>query len=124
MIHFDLLIIDDEPRFGDYLARRLNLRGLTCCVCHEGLSGLDILSRKKFKLILLDLQLPDIYGTKVLACIKKICPTTPVVILTGHGSEKDPSEIRSGENTKDLVSLSVPAIGNTWQLLTKTCKRG
>ena len=92
MIRFDLLIIDDERRFGEYLVRRLKLRGLTCCVCHEGQSGLDILSHKKFRLILLDLQLPDLYGTDVLARIKKICATTPVVILTGHGSEKDRQE--------------------------------
>ena len=92
MIHSDLLIIDDERRFGEYLTRRLKLRGLSCCVCHDGQSGVDILSRKEFKLILLDLQLPDIYGTEVLARIKKICAATPVVILTGHGSEKDRQE--------------------------------
>ena len=92
MKHSDLLIIDDERRFGKYLVRRLKLRGLTCCVRHDGQSGLDILSCKKFKLILLDLQLPDIYGTEVLACIKKNCPETPVIILTGHGSENDRQE--------------------------------
>ena len=92
MKHFDLLIIDDERRFGEYLVRRMKLRGLTCCVCHDGQSGLDILRKKNFKLILLDLQLPDIYGTEVLARIKKICATTPVVILTGHGSEQDRRE--------------------------------
>jgi two-component system response regulator CpxR len=92
MIHSDLLIIDDERRFTELLVRRLNLRGVTCCVRHEGQTGLDILSHNKFTLILLDLQLPDIYGTEVLARIKKICAATPVVILTGHGSEKDGQE--------------------------------
>ena len=51
-----------------------------------------ISSATKFRLILLDLQLPDIYGTEVLAHIKKSCAATPVVILTGHGSEKDRQE--------------------------------
>ncbi len=92
MIHTDLLIIDDERRFAELLVRRLNLRGVTCCVRHEGQSGLDILSHKKFRLILLDLQLPDIYGTEVLAHIKKNCAAIPVVILTGHGSEQDRRE--------------------------------
>ncbi len=92
MIHTDLLIIDDEHRFAEMLVRRLNLRGVTCCVSHEGQSGLDILSNKKFTLVLLDLQLPDIYGTEVLARIKKICAATPVIILTGHGSRKDMQE--------------------------------
>jgi len=92
MKHFDLLIIDDEHRFAEMLVRRLNLRGVTCCVRHDGQAGLDILSHKKFTLVLLDLQLPDIYGTDVLARIKKICAATPVIILTGHGSKKDRQE--------------------------------
>ena len=92
MKHTDLLIIDDEHRFAEMLVRRLSLRGVTCCVRHDGQSGLEILSQKKFRLILLDLQLPDIYGTEVLARIKKICAATPVIILTGHGSKKDRQE--------------------------------
>ena len=92
MIHTNLLIIDDERRFTEFLVRRLNLRGITCCVRHEGQSALDILRNKKFTLILLDLQLPDIYGTEVLARIKSVGVTTPVVILTGHGSEMDRQE--------------------------------
>ena len=87
-----LLIIDDERRFTEFLVRRLNLRGITSCVRHEGQSGLDILRNKKFTLILLDLQLPDIYGTEVLARIKSVGVTTPVIILTGHGSEMDRQE--------------------------------
>lgn len=92
MIHTDLLVIDDEHRFAEYLVRRLSLRGVSCCVRHKGQSGLDILSHNKFTLILLDLQLPDMYGIEVLARIKEICAATPVVILTGHGSEKDRQE--------------------------------
>lgn len=92
MKHYDLLIIDDERRFAELLVRRLNLRGVTCCVRYDGQSGLDILRHQKFTLILLDLQLPDIYGTEVLARIKKIGVASPVVILTGHGSEKDRQE--------------------------------
>ena len=40
-------------------------------------------------MVILDLQLPDLYGTEVLARIKKHRPETAVIILTGHGTEKD-----------------------------------
>ena len=33
--------------------------------------------------------MPDLYGTEVLIGIKKINPDIPVIILTGHGTEKD-----------------------------------
>ncbi|MBW2431280.1 MAG: response regulator [Deltaproteobacteria bacterium] len=92
MKHYSLLIVDDEQRFADMLARRLNLRGCNCEVCYRGQEALNILKQKNFDLILLDLHLPDIYGTKVLARIKKIYSKTPVIIVTAHGTEKDEQE--------------------------------
>ncbi len=92
----DLLIIDDERRFADMLARRLELRGCSCSVSYSGKEGLDRLERSSFVLIVLDLRLPDMYGTDVLREIKARSPETQVVILTGHGSEKDRTECMEG----------------------------
>lgn len=92
MKQYNLLIVDDEKRFADMLARRLNLRSCNCVVCYNGQEALDIVSQKHFHLILLDLHLPDIYGSEVLARIKRIDSKTPVIIVTGHGTEKDQRE--------------------------------
>ncbi|MGD9139550.1 MAG: response regulator [Desulfobacterales bacterium] len=89
---YNLLIVDDEQRFADMLARRLQLRGCNCEVCYSGRDALDILELKNFHLILLDLHLPDIYGTEVLTQIRKFDERTPVIIVTGHGTEKDRRE--------------------------------
>jgi DNA-binding response OmpR family regulator len=91
---YNLLIVDDEKRFADMLARRLNLRGCNCEVCYSGQEALNILERKRknFDLILLDLRLPDIYGTEVLTRIKDMDSNTPVIIVTAHGTEKDRRE--------------------------------
>ena len=88
----DLLIVDDEKRFADMLAKRLRLRSCYCDICYNGRQALEVVSRKRYSLILLDLHLPDIYGTEVLKGIKLISTTTPVIILTGHGTEKDRRE--------------------------------
>ena len=92
MKQYNLLIVDDEQRFADMLARRLNLRGCNCDACYGGREALKILKRKKFHLILLDLHLPDIYGTEVLTRIRKNDERTPVIVVTGHGTEKDRQE--------------------------------
>ena len=92
MKQYHLLIVDDEQRFADMLAKRLNLRGCVCEVCYRGQEALTILKQKNFSLILLDLHLPDIYGSEVLSRIKKMDTRTPVIILTGHGTEKDRRE--------------------------------
>ena len=89
MKQYHLLLVDDEKRYADMLARRLNLRGCNCEVCYSGQEALDLIKRKNFFLIILDLHLPDIYGTEVLTRIKEMDAKTPVIILTGHGTQKD-----------------------------------
>ena len=89
---YNLLIVDDEQRFADMLARRLKLRGCNCEVCYSGRDALDILELKNFHLILLDLHLPDIYGTEVLTRVRNRDEKTPVIVVTGHGTEKDRRE--------------------------------
>ena len=89
MKQIDLLIVDDERKFADMLAKRLTLRGCSCEVSFGGGEALRMLQRKKFSLVLLDLHLPDIYGVEVLSRIKARHPSMPVIILTGHGTEED-----------------------------------
>ena len=89
---YELLIVDDEKRFAHMLAKRLDLRGFACDVCYSGKEAQDIIKRKQFFLILLDLHLPDICGIEVLRWIKKNSSETPVIILTGHGTENDRRE--------------------------------
>ncbi len=89
MKHFDILIVDDERRYADMLAKRLRLRGLTCKVRYDGKTAIDIVAQEHFSMVILDLRLPDLYGTKVLAQIKRCRPETMVIILTAHGTKKD-----------------------------------
>lgn len=89
MKHIDVMIVDDEQRYADMLARRLGLRGGRCAVCHDGQSAIDRFSQSPVPLVILDLRLPDLYGIDVLTRIKKDRPETMVVIITGHGTEMD-----------------------------------
>ena len=99
MKQYDLLIVDDEQRFANMLAKRLSLRGCHCEVCYNGQQALDLVRQKNFFLILLDLHLPDIYGTEVLTRIRKKDERTPVIVVTGHGTEKDRQEcLQQGAN--------------------------
>lgn len=83
-----LLLIDDDTEFcsllNDYL--ELNSMNLTCA--SDGQSGLDILEKQDFDLILLDMFLPDINGLDVLRRIRKR-KSPPVVMLSAHNEETD-----------------------------------
>ena len=89
MKRYDIMIVDDEQRYADMLARRLMLRGLTCEVRYDGKTALDTLAEGPVAAVILDLRLPDLYGTEVLKAIKQSWPETTVIILTGHGTDKD-----------------------------------
>lgn len=89
MKHNKILIVDDEQRYADMLARRLKLRGLVCKVCYDGRTAIDLHAGESFAMVVLDLRLPDLYGTEVLMRMKQCRPATEVVILTGHGTDRD-----------------------------------
>jgi two-component system sensor histidine kinase UhpB len=51
-------------------------------------SGLSLLEKEKFDLILLDLGLPDSEGLKSFKVTLKKNPTIPIIILTGLANEE------------------------------------
>lgn len=84
-----VLIVDDEKKYANLLARRLNLRGIQCDVCFDGLTAIPRFEKQPYGVVLLDLQLPDIYGIEVLKRIKQRHPETEVIVITGHGTDRD-----------------------------------
>jgi DNA-binding NtrC family response regulator len=84
-----VLMVDDEQRFVDNLAKRLALRGFSPVVAYNGRSGLDMIDRQTFPNLVLDLRLPDIDGLEVLRQVRERHPDTRVIILTGSGTAQD-----------------------------------
>jgi len=84
-----ILIVDDEKKIADTLAERLRLRGFDTVPVYNGKSALYRLKREIFNGIILDLRLPDIDGVEVLRQTMEEFPDIRVVILSGHGTERD-----------------------------------
>jgi DNA-binding NtrC family response regulator len=84
-----ILLVDDERRFADSLARRLQIRRYRCKVAYDGESALGLLGETSFLAMVLDLRLPGLHGTEVLARAKDRLPDLPVIILTAHGNDED-----------------------------------
>ena len=88
--HKRILLVDDEQKFVNMLAKRIELRGgYAPEVVYDGRSALRIVHEEEFILMLLDLGLPDIHGVEVLRQVKVTHPALPVIILTAHGSDKE-----------------------------------
>jgi CheY-like chemotaxis protein len=84
-----LLLVDDEREFVHTLSERLLMRDVSSAVAYDGESALDILREDEPEVMILDLKMPGIDGIEVLRTVKARSPDVEVIILTGHGSEKD-----------------------------------
>ena len=81
-----ILIVDDEERFLQALAKRLQLRDFDVAAFSNGQAAVAAARKEEFELVILDLKMPGMTGEQVLEILKKEHPLTEVVILTGHGS--------------------------------------
>lgn len=81
-----LLIVDDEVKFLDSIAKRLEMRGLEVTKASNGQQAVEAARKQKFDLALLDLKMPGMDGRQVLEILKKEHKYIDVIILTGHGS--------------------------------------
>ncbi|MCK4372647.1 MAG: response regulator [candidate division Zixibacteria bacterium] len=81
-----LLIVDDEVKFLESIARRLELRDFDVTKATNGQDALTIAGKDRFDLVLLDLKMPGLNGKQVLEILKKDHKFLEVIILTGHGS--------------------------------------
>ena len=109
-----VLLVDDEEEFVKALAERLEIRGMQVEVALNGEQGLRKVRDDVPDAMVLDLKMPGIDGLEVLKRVKKNHPEVRVIILTGHGSERDrDAAVRAGAfeylqkpvDIKDLVEV-------------------
>jgi DNA-binding NtrC family response regulator len=87
-----LILIDDEVGFTTVMAKRLTRRGLEVTSAFSGLEAIRAMRKSEFDVAVLDLKMEDMDGIEVLKIFKKMDPDMPVIMLTGHGSEKSAGE--------------------------------
>ena len=87
-----LLIVDDEVKFLNSLAKRLELRGFVVTKAENGQDALDYASESQFDLAMIDLKMPGVGGKQVLETLKKTHDFIEVIIMTGHGSAEAAGE--------------------------------
>jgi two-component system copper resistance phosphate regulon response regulator CusR len=84
-----ILLIEDEKRIAELIARGLQNAGFEVDFVGEGSRGLEMFQTHDYDLIILDLLLPDMDGLQVLERLRnrKLCP--PILILSALGAVED-----------------------------------
>ena len=84
-----LLIIDDEERLRNLLARILQLEGYDILVASTGKEGLKKLQQEPIPVVISDVKLPDFNGIDLTRQIKSTWPATEIIVLTAFGTIND-----------------------------------
>lgn len=83
-----LLVVEDEPKLGDYLRKGLTEAGFVVDVARDGLDGLHLAKTGDYDLIVLDVMLPKLDGRSVLKQLRQT-HATPVLFLTARDELQD-----------------------------------
>lgn len=83
-----ILIVDDEIKVARSLQSILQIEGLESQIVTSGTAAFAELARRHYDIVLLDLHMPQVDGTRVLEHINSHYPQTNVIVVSGE------SEIR------------------------------
>ena len=84
-----LLIIDDEERLRNLLARILQLEGYDVLIASTAKEGLKKLQQETVPVVISDVKLPDANGIELTSQIKTNWPATEIIVLTAFGTIND-----------------------------------
>ena len=81
-----ILLIDDEDRFRQALARQLEVRDFKVLDTSNGEDAIKLVRHKNPEVVILDQKMPGMDGIQTLKELKKIRPEVQVIMHTGYGS--------------------------------------
>ena len=87
-----MLVVEDEERLANVVARGLTAEGFTVEVTHDGLDGLWRARERHYGAIILDILLPGMNGFEVCARLRAEGDWTPILMLTAKDGEYDEAE--------------------------------
>src|SRR5688572_4836807 len=87
-----LLFVDDEPALRSLMAERLSERGYEVVEADSGERAVELLARFAFDVVITDLRLPGIDGTRVIEAARERYPGIVAIVITGYGTVKDAVE--------------------------------
>lgn len=86
-----VLVIDDDAVVTRSFNRVLTDKGYEVVTALNGEEGLNTMNENEFDVVFTDIKMPGMDGLEVTESIKARCPWTPVVVITGYGTEENES---------------------------------
>ncbi|MCU0650904.1 MAG: response regulator [Candidatus Omnitrophica bacterium] len=88
----NILLVDDDEEICDEIGGLLKDEGFSVTVAYDGISAVNLIEKKKFDLMILDLKVPKIGGMDILRHVKAKGLTARVLVVTGRPVKTDPGQ--------------------------------
>jgi CheY-like chemotaxis protein len=85
-----VLVVDDDPDLCSNLDDLLCDRGFRVCIAHDEQAAAARLRDQSFRVVLIDMKLPQGDGSGVFRLVRANNPQARTVVITGHRAELDP----------------------------------
>ncbi len=82
-----VLVVDDDPAVRKSFDRVLTGKGYAVITAENGEEALHKLNEEKYDIVYSDIRMPGMSGLEVAEKIRARRPWTPVVIITGYGTD-------------------------------------
>jgi len=80
-----ILVVDDDPSVRAFIVDALKAGGyFNISEVENGIQALEAFRKEHYDLVISDLKMPGMDGLELLRRIKKLNPSTPVIIMTGY----------------------------------------
>lgn len=89
---FRVLLVDDEEDLVNTMVERLQIRGLAADGVYSGDDALLRLDQEEYDAVVVDLKMPGLSGTELIAKIRGVQPDARIILITGHGAIRDDSD--------------------------------
>ena len=76
-----LLVVEDEKKLCDMIAKSLHLAGYEVDTCNDGEQALEMIYAELYDLIVLDLNLPGVDGMEILRELRKENEETKTIYI-------------------------------------------
>jgi len=84
-----ILVVEDEPKTGDYLRQGLREAGFVVDLARDGTDGLHLALTEAYDLMILDVMLPGADGWQILQGVRRVGKEIPVLFLTAKDAVDD-----------------------------------
>jgi PAS domain S-box-containing protein len=108
-----ILVVDDNIDSARTMAMMLRAMGHVVTIAHDGLAAIETTTQFEPQLVLLDIGLPGMDGYAIVAQLRALPGTRPMIIaaLTGYGDEQDRRRSReAGFDHHFVKPLALPTL--------------